>query len=107
MYSFPELIKQIRKESGVTQKDLAKILSVSPILISMIEVGQKKVSKNFIVKLANKLEVSPISITPFLFMEDKIKTVSGIEKELIILGEKLQDFLIKKKAKNLAKYVSK
>lgn len=106
MYSFPELIKKIREVSGLTQKEFADILGVSTILISMIEAGQKEVSKNFIIKLSDKLKVNPSSITPFLYIYKDIgnKNISEIEKKFIGLGEGLQDYLINKKAKNLKKY---
>lgn len=107
MYSFPQLIREIRKESGLTQQEFARILSVSTVLISMIETDQKDVSKNFIVRLANKLEVHPSSITPFLFIRnDKDKEFSEIEKKFIAVGEKLQTFLIRQKAKKLKRYAS-
>jgi len=107
MFSFPELIKKIRESSGLTQESLAKALSVSTILVSMIESGQKEVSKRFIINLADKLEVHPNSITPFLFGNKEVnqKNITTIEKEMIKFGEKLQLFLIDKKAKNLRKYV--
>jgi len=107
MFSFPELIKKIRESSGLTQENLAKALSVSTILVSMIESGQKEVSKRFIINLADKLEVHPNSITPFLFGNKEIgqKNMTSIEKEMIKFGEKLQLLLINKKAKNLRKYV--
>lgn len=103
MYTFPELIKKIREQSGITQEELAKILSVSTILVSMVESGQKEVSKNFIIKLAKKLDVNPSSITPFLFIyeDSNNKKVSMIEKKFIELGESFQIFLINHKAKNL------
>lgn len=108
MYSFPQLIRKIREESNLTQKELANVLSVSTILISMIETGQKEISKNFIEKLSEKLEVHPSSITPFLFIQEanNNKNFSEIEKSLIDIGEKLQIYLIEKKARNLNKYVS-
>jgi transcriptional regulator with XRE-family HTH domain len=107
MYTFPELLKKIREEGNLTQEDLAVALSVSTVLIAMIESKQKDVSKGFIIKLADKLDVHPSSITPFLFSDDsyKIKDVSGIEKSLIRVGEKLQNYLIKNKAKKLKQYV--
>jgi len=107
MYTFVELIKKIRNESGLTQSEFAKALGVSTVLISMIETGQKEVSKSFIIKLADRLEVHPSSIMPFVFMDKKAssKELSGLEKSLIELGEKLQDYLIHKKAKELKRYV--
>lgn len=73
----------------------------------MIEGRQKGASKSFILRLADKLDVGPNSITPFIMIDDNIKdhTLSSIEKSLVRLGEKLQIYLIKKKAKNLKQYV--
>jgi len=109
MYKFSKLLKEIRKESNLTQEELASILSVSTVLISMIETDQKKVSKRFIIKLAEKLEVHPSSITPFIFLNGnyKNKSISSIEKKFISIGEKLQLHLIKKSSKKLKIYASK
>lgn len=104
MYNFSELLKKIRQESQLTQSELAVILDVSEVLITMIETGQKEVSKNFIIKLAEALKVSPNSITPFIFDIKDSEELSVIEKQLVRLGEKLQTDLIKNKSKNLKKY---
>ena len=102
MHTFPELIKKIRKESGLTQPDFAAKVGVSSALIAMIETGQKEVSKNFIVKLAQALDVHPTSITPFLFYDGTdLSQLTGIEKKLVEQGSKLQTILIEKKAKLL------
>ena len=108
MYTFPQLLKEIRKESELTQEDLAKALDVSTVLVSMVETGQKDVSKNFIIKLSEKLDVHPSSITPFLFLNDDFqnKKISGLEKKFIERGERLQTFLIKKSSQKLKKYVT-
>jgi len=102
------LIKKLREVSNLTQKEFAGILGVSTVLVSMIEVDQKEVSKNFILKLSNKLKINPSSMTPFLYIYKDIdnKNISEIEKKFIDLGEKLQDYLINKKAKNLKKYAA-
>ncbi|MFA5129985.1 MAG: helix-turn-helix transcriptional regulator [Patescibacteria group bacterium] len=107
MYSFSEFLKKIREESDLRQEDLARILGVSTILVSMIETGQKDVSKKFIKVLADKMGVSPISITPFLILEKEttFKHISHTEKTFIRLAEKLQIHLIQMKAKNLKRYV--
>lgn len=109
MYSFPELIKKIRETADLTQREFAEIMQVSTILISMIETGQKDVSKGFIINLAKKLGVNPSSLTPFLYIYKDIdnKKISKIEKSLIELGEKFQTFLINKKAKSLKEYAKK
>ena len=103
MYTFPKLIKNIRKQADLTQSEFASILGVSSVLIAMVETGQKEVSKNLLLKLADKMKVSPNSITPFLF---DIKTgtqytLSTLEKNFIKYGEKMQDYLIINKSKNL------
>ena len=103
MYSFPELIKQIRDEAGLTQAELAGVLGVSSILIAMVESGQKEVSKKFIVKLAKKLQVSPSSLAPFLYnyTDADCANLSAIEQQLLKLGTKFQNHLIKNRAKLL------
>lgn len=103
MYSFPDLIKKIREEAGLTQAEFAKALNVSTILISMVETEQKEVSKKLLISLANKLRVHPASITPFLFNIDKHPEdkISYIEKTLIDWGEKMQVHLIKERSKLL------
>ena len=72
MDTFPQLLKKIRNEAGLTQEDLASVLEVSTVLIAMVETGQKEVSKNLIERLAKKLEVSSSSITPFIFIAEDI-----------------------------------
>ena len=106
MYTFPELIKRIRNEAGLTQAEFAKAVEVSPVLIAMVETGQKEVSKKLVVKIAERLQVHPASITPFLYEGSHTDTenLSSVEKQFLVLGTKLQVFLIKKKSKNLRQY---
>lgn len=103
MYTFPDLIKKIREEAGLTQPAFAKKIGVSPILISMVETGQTPVSKKLIEKLADKLDVLPASITPFLYLDEdiEINKISKIERIMIEQAEKLQIMLIEKQAKLL------
>ncbi len=106
MYTFPTLLKHIRVETQLTQEELARALGVSTILISMIETGQKEASKAFILRLAERLEVHPSSIVPFLFAEtDKDRRLSRLEMGLARLGEQFQAHLIKVKASKLKQYV--
>jgi transcriptional regulator with XRE-family HTH domain len=104
MYSFPELIKKIRTAAGLTQAEFAKELEVSPVLIAMVESGQKPVSKNLLIKLAKRLDVHPSSITPFLYStETTSNQLSGVEKKFMAIGAKLQEHLIKDRSKLLRK----
>lgn len=105
MYSFPELIRKIRSEAGLTQTEFAKAIDVSPVLIAMVESGQKEVSKKLIIKIADGLKVHPSSITPFMY-GDSLKNsqeLSSVEKQFLDWGEKLQNHLIQKRAKLLRK----
>lgn len=106
MLSFPDLLKKIRDKSGLTQSELAKVLGVSTILISMVETGQKEVSKNLIVKLAKKMDVHPSSILPFVFSVNdySLENLPNPEKTLLKFGEKVQTYLIEKKATKLRDY---
>lgn len=106
MYTFPELLKKIREEGDLTQEEMGKALKVSTVLISMLETGQKEASKAFVLKLADKLDVRPGSIMPFVFVEknEKQEGVSGVEKSLVDLGEKFQSHLISNRAKRLKQY---
>lgn len=107
MHTFQELLKRIRRESDLTQEEFARVLGVSTILVALLESGKREVSKAFILKLADKLEVQPGTITPFLLPNDKAEhlKLSRIERSLFGFGETLQTFLIEKRAKNLQKYV--
>jgi transcriptional regulator with XRE-family HTH domain len=107
MENSKNLIKKIRKESGLTQGQLADALKVSKVLIAMIETGQKPISKKMILKLSKALKISSFSLEFSLFSKnenpEKI-SLSPIELRLLKIGEKLQDQLITQGAKNLKKY---
>lgn len=105
MLTFDKLIKFIRQEANLTQQELAEVLEVSTILISMIENKSKEPSKKFVYKLAEKLNVHPSTIMPFITFEEgtNAENYSGLEKKLLQLGQDLQEKLIKKRACNLIK----
>lgn len=105
MYSFPELIRKIRSEAGLTQAEFAAAIEVSPVLIAMVESGQKEVSKKLLRKIADALKVHPASMTPFLYGDEPSNNekTSGIERQFLNWGTKLQDHLIKDRSKLLRK----
>lgn len=108
MYTFPQLIRKIRSEAGLTQAEFADALDVSTVLVTMIETGQKEVSKKFVLKLSKCMNVHPASITPFLFLAEDVdhRPLSGVEKTLLEFGEKMQSILVEDKAKKLRKYAN-
>lgn len=105
MYTFSELLKKIRERTQLTQVQLALILEVSEVLITSLETNQKGVSKKFISTLAAKMEVSPSSLTPFMFTIDPELGTTFFDRQLIKIGEKLQIELIEKKSANLLKHI--
>lgn len=107
MLTFPELIRKIRNNAGLTQAEFAEALGVSTVLVTMIETGQKEVSKKLLLKLAERMDVHPASITPFLFIDEdrSFKNPSTAERLLIEWGEKMQDLLIEDRSNLLRDYV--
>lgn len=105
MYSFPELIKQIRTKAGLTQAEFGVAIDVSPVLIAMVESGQKEVSKKLLRKIADGLKVHPASITPFLYGHEPgpNEKLSVVEKQFLAWGLKLQDHLIQERSQLLRK----
>ncbi len=99
MKKFGDIVKTVRKKSGLTQDSFAKELGVSSIYISKIETDQKDVSKQFVIRLAEYVGVHPSALAPFLFLNPDVdeSKLSDIEKKLIALGESLQIKLISKK----------
>lgn len=109
MYTFPQLIRKIRDAAELTQAEFAEALGVSVVLVTMIETGQKEVSKKLLLKLAECMNVHPASLTPFLFTDpkDSFKNSSKTEQVMIEWGEKMQDMLIKDRSNLLKKYAKK
>ena len=105
MQTFSKLLKTIRREAKLSQPELAKMLGVSPMLISMVETSVKEPSKKFVFKLSVLLNVHPMAIMPFLAVEESedMHGRTAIEKKLIKFGDELQEKLIIKKAQWLSR----
>ena len=54
----PEKIKQLRSETGLSQKELAKLLQVSPSIISSYETGERTPSVEVLISLATLYQCS-------------------------------------------------
>ncbi len=103
LLTFSALLKNIRSHSELTQKELANILGVSKVLIGMLESDMKEPSKKFIITLANKLEVHPSTVMPFISSDEgqNFNKLGKIEQSFIKIGLELQNLLIIKKSKLL------
>ena len=88
-------IKEARKERGLTQKELAKILKCSHTTISKYEQGEiENMPRPRMQKMAEVLQVSPVVL--FDFAEDKQKQPkdSGLslkKRKFIKLVEQMSD----------------
>lgn len=57
-FALGQKIKAIRKSKGLTQQALSELVDCSPTYVSYIENGQKAMSLETLVNIANALEVS-------------------------------------------------
>ena len=63
MKSVGQNIKKIRKEKGITQEEMAKILGISRSYLANLEAGRKNVGENTINKMAEKSGMSAYYLT--------------------------------------------
>lgn len=76
-----ENIKTIRKEKGLTQKQLAELIGVSVGAVQQFEYGKIVPKMDTVLLMSNKLKVSPRTINPDLNWDDYIDTES-LSKEV-------------------------
>lgn len=55
--SYSEKIKRLRKDKGITQKELAEKLEISQPMLAQLERGTKALSVNMAVAIAKALKV--------------------------------------------------
>ena len=66
----PEKIKKLRSESGLSQKELSKLLQVSPSIISSYETGERTPSLENLLMLSNVFKCS----TDYLLGKENVST---------------------------------
>lgn len=76
-----ENIKAIRKQKGLTQKQLAELIGVSVGAVQQFEYGKIIPKMDTVLLMSNKLNVSPRIINPDLNWDDYIDTES-LSKEV-------------------------
>lgn len=95
---FGSRLKELRTESGLTQKQLADQIGVTKSVISFYERQERVPSPTILCKLAAVFHVS----TDYLLNIDKVKRldISGLDDNDIQLVSMLVDSLRKKNIKN-------
>ena len=81
---FPERLKQLRKEKGMTQLDLAKALDVSGATVAMWETGKRKPSFEMLDRLT---EVFDKRIDYILGVSDDPSPFKASEGEAVVTGK--------------------
>ncbi|OOM78136.1 helix-turn-helix protein [Clostridium puniceum] len=69
------IIAQIRTEKGISQSELGRRCSLSSNHISRIESGKKLPSNEAIKKISRALNICPIKIWAFIYLDDKCNLV--------------------------------
>lgn len=86
MFNYNKL-KKLRKERGYLQKDLAKILNVSPSTIAMYEVGKTQPSPDILSSMSILFKVS----IDYLLDNEGNKTVVRNDEVLKDVADKVND----------------
>ena len=94
MVEFGNRLRELRKQKGMTQKQLASLIGVKNSIISFYEVGDRIPSPEIIIKLAAVLHVS----SDYLLGIERNDTldVSGLDEEDMSLIRALVDTLRRK-----------
>lgn len=92
---FPERLKKLRLEKGLSQTDIAKKLDVHPNHIGRYERGESNPNTKFLKALADSLEVS----TDYLYdgIEEDAAVADFNDRDLLELFKKIEKFPAKEK----------
>ena len=80
-----EKIREIRKNSNLTQKDLAKLSGIAEITIRKYEKNERNQKKEQIEKIEKALKVTPFEIMGYDYW-DKSKDMKKLLNEVKLLG---------------------
>ena len=74
-------LKLVRKERGLTQKELSEILSIAESAVRKYESGTIEPKLNTIVQFAKALDINPTKLLPDYFLEAIYDYISKKETE--------------------------
>lgn len=108
MIKLGELVRQKRRESGMTQKELAEKAGITDGYVARIEIGYQKPGVRTIVKIADILQIDRMELfktAPTLFVDFSIYEKSTTwDKEFSKLHPKVKEILLEI-APTLSKFV--
>lgn len=76
--TFGETVRELRKQKGLTQEQLAEYLGVQPTTIASIETGRAFISSDVLANLSNYFDVEPA-----FFFFDKVHILSQKDHDYI------------------------
>ena len=90
---FNENLKYLRKQSNLTQEQLAEALKMQPNSIALIETGRTFISSELLSNASNFFNVEPNIFFKSTFIEETDKT-KNLKKEITrLLSDCSQDFV--------------
>lgn len=91
-----EVLKNVRKERGLTQEQLAKLIGKSKRTIQHYESGQTEIPQDVLIKISSKLQTTKLFIYMQEIFNENIKTLCEIKEEeskiAIEISEKCPEF---------------
>ena len=96
MVDFGGILKELRLQAGMTQKDLASMVGVTKSVISYYELSERSPSPEILFKLANVFHVSADYLLGLDTKSKPMLDMSGLDEEDIALLRHVADTLRKK-----------
>lgn len=94
MKSFGETIRWFRKERNLTLRKVASFLDIDQAILSKIETGHRRASRENVVKLAELFQVNPNELL-INWLSDKIVYQLGSNEEIALVAIQVAEEKIK------------
>lgn len=85
MVDFGNILKELRLQAGMTQKDLAAKIGVTKCVISYYELSERSPSPEVLIKLANIFHVTTDYLLGIDTKPAEVLDISGLKEEDITL----------------------
>ena len=85
-----EGILHIRKEKGISQKDIAEKLNISQSMYNQLEKGNQNISLERLEEILNALQTDILSILKVVVNDDEINSIIAKQHEVIKMLEAIK-----------------